>query len=113
MTYDDEIQPVIQAKKVRKKRRWDRTLRSLLIYLGLSAGAVTMIAPFLWMITTSLSESGAIFSDRTWWKEWIPTTFHWSNYIEVWKVIPFGRFYLNSIFISCALTFGQVVTSSL
>lgn len=113
MTYQDEIEPIIQARKTKRNLHGRRPLNDAMIYLGLSLGAVTMIAPFLWMITTSLSEPGAIFSARAWWKEWIPTSFVWKNYIDVWKVVPFGRFYLNSIFISVALTAGQVITSSL
>lgn len=113
MSFKDEIEPVIRSKKVRKQRKSGALLRASLIYFGLCVGAITMIAPFLWMITTSLSEPGAIFSSRAWWKEWIPTSFHWKNYVDVWAVVPFGRFYLNSIFVSVALTAGQVATSAL
>ncbi len=113
MSYQDEIILAAQPNPKRKKIQWGRFFQNGLIYAALTLGAITMIAPFLWMITTSLSEQGAIFSERAWWKEWLPTVFVWKNYVDVWKVIPFGRFYLNSIFISVALTFGQVVTSSL
>ena len=34
------------------------------------------------------------------------------NYVDVWKVVPFARFYLNSIFVCVAVTFGQVATSA-
>ncbi len=113
MSYQDEIEPVVKSKEARKQRQWGALFRSGLIYLGLTLGAITMIAPFLWMITTSLSAPGSIFSERAWWKEWIPTVFYWKNYIDVWSVVPFGRFYVNSVFISVALTAGQVVTSSM
>ncbi len=113
MSYQDEIEPVIKSINAYKKSHWGRAFKNAMVYFGLSVGALTMVAPFLWMITTSLAEPGSIFSERAWWKEWIPTAFFWKNYVEVWKVIPFARFYLNSIFISVALTFGQVVTSSL
>lgn len=113
MSYQDEIEPVLQAKDARKKRQVKKLTSAALTYIGLSLGAVTMIAPFLWMVTTSLSVPGSIFSHQAWWREWIPTVFHWQNYVDVWKVVPFGRFYLNSLFISAALTIGQVVTSSL
>jgi multiple sugar transport system permease protein len=39
--------------------------------------------------------------------------FQFENYLDVFKVIPFGRFYINSIFIACCVTFLQVLTSSL
>ena len=37
----------------------------------------------------------------------------WENYADVFTSIPFGRYYVNSIFISCWVTFLQVFTSSL
>ena len=39
--------------------------------------------------------------------------FQFENYLDVFDVIPFGRFYINSIFIACVVTFLQVFTSSL
>ena len=38
---------------------------------------------------------------------------YWRNYIDVWKVVPFARFYLNSFLVVACVTFGQVATSSL
>ena len=113
MTYQDEMALVNNSKAVRKKRRWAQLFKNGLIYAGLTLGAITMIAPFLWMITTSLLPAETIGKIRPWWQEWIPVIFHWQNYIKVWKVIPFGQFYINSIFVSICLTAGQVVTSSL
>jgi ABC-type glycerol-3-phosphate transport system permease component len=46
---------------------------------------------------------------------WLPKNmdFKWGNYLEVFRVIPFARFYWNSIFIASWVTFLQVFTSSL
>ena len=39
---------------------------------------------------------------------------HWTySFRKAWASMPFGRFYLNSLFIALAVTFGQVLTSSL
>ncbi len=83
-------------------------------YLFLAAGALAMVAPFLWMLTTSLKPPGALFSyDRIWWKDWLPSQFVWANYVQAWSVVPFARFYLNSIFVSICVTAGQVMTSAM
>lgn len=83
-------------------------------YLLLTIGSLTMIGPFLWMISTSLKEPGAVFSfQKNWWEEWIPVSFVWENYVKAWQVVPFARFYLNSIFVSLLITAGQVMTSSM
>ncbi len=39
--------------------------------------------------------------------------FQWSNYIEVFRQIPFLRYYWNSLFVAAAITFLKVFTSSL
>jgi multiple sugar transport system permease protein len=36
-----------------------------------------------------------------------------SNYVEVWNAMPFGRFFLNSIFISLTITLGQLFICSM
>lgn len=86
-------------------------------YALLTIGAITMAGPFLWMITTSLKAPGTLTAfaslDKKWWEEWIPTTFEWKNYVKVWQVIPFAKFYLNSFLVATATTLAQVATSAM
>lgn len=42
-----------------------------------------------------------------------PTWFQWHNYAKVFEEVPFARYYWNSIFVACWVTFLQVFTSSL
>ncbi|MEM8783233.1 MAG: hypothetical protein AAGE65_10325, partial [Planctomycetota bacterium] len=42
-----------------------------------------------------------------------PVAFRAHNYLEVFRQVPFARYYLNSLFIACWVTFLQVFTSSL
>ena len=37
----------------------------------------------------------------------------WNNYGEAWNIVPFGKYFLNSTFISLCMTLGQLVTCSL
>ncbi len=97
---------------VREQKRKVFT-RTFLLYLFLILGAVTMLAPFLWMITTSLKEPGEVFSYmKPWWYDWFPTSFVWQNYIKAYQVVPFARFYFNSVFVAVLTTLGQVSTSA-
>lgn len=98
-----------------KQKKREILIRQTLSYLILGLGTITMIAPFLWMVTTSLKEPGDVFEafKEHWWRDWIPTTFLWENYVKAWKVVPFARFYFNSLFVAALTTFGQVLTSAM
>jgi multiple sugar transport system permease protein len=37
----------------------------------------------------------------------------WENYTETWQLVPFGRYFLNSILVSVCVTIGQLITCSL
>lgn len=105
------VTTVEQLKRARKRRE---ALKALFAYGMLSIGAVFMIAPFLWMLVTSFKEPGQVFSyQKEWWQDWIPKSFVWQNYVKAWKVVPFARFYLNSIFVTLVTTAGQVFTSAM
>lgn len=99
---------------MKRQQRIKNALWSFLSYFVLGIGAITMIAPFLWMVATSLKNPGDVFSaHQQWWEAWIPTKFVWQNYVKVWQVVPFGKFYLNTIFVTVCVTLGQVVTSAM
>jgi len=105
----------ISSELMRSKRK-DK-IRSLfgklLTYIFLSLGGITMLVPFLWMISTSLKDPNEVFIVHDiWWRNWIPYKLMWDNYVMALKVVPFIRFYLNSIFVATAVTAGQVFTSS-
>ena len=71
-----------------------------------------MILPFVWMLSTSLKSYSSVFIFNLSDVKWLPDPVYWKNYIDVWKVVPFARFYLNSIFVVVCVTFGQVLTSA-
>jgi multiple sugar transport system permease protein len=39
--------------------------------------------------------------------------FKWSNFMQVWRAMPFARYYMNSIFVGVAVTALQVLTSAM
>lgn len=104
-------QTIEEIKRMARVKRW---VKVWLAYVFLAVGAVTMVAPFLWMLTTSFKAPGSLFSyERVWWKDWIPTQFVWQNYVRALQVVPFIRFYVNSIFVTVCVTAGQVITSAM
>lgn len=85
-------------------------LGHLLLHLLLIAGSVIMLLPFIWMLSTSLKLPREIF---TYPPIWIPTTLAWENYTKTVTIMPFGRFYLNSLVVALSVTFFQLLTASL
>ena len=69
-------------------------LLKILTYLFLSAGAILMILPFLWMVSTSFKDMSEVFVYPI---KWIPDTFNLDNYKEVFNYMDFGRYYKNTI----------------
>lgn len=83
-------------------------------YFVLIIVALSMLMPFLWMVSTSLKTLNAVFiQPKNWIQMFIPTMFVWENYIDAFKVVPFVKFYMNSIIVGVAVTLGQILTSSL
>ena len=87
-----------------------RFLRAAALHGVLVVAGFTFILPFLWMVLTSLKPL-----DEVGLPNWLPEQlrFRWGNYGEVFRVIPFARFYWNSLFVAAWVTFLQVFTSSL
>jgi len=74
------------------------------------AGAVVMIAPFFWLIGTSLKAPAEVFQMPP---KLIPSQWVWSNYLEVWQKVSFGRYYVNSMVVAFLVVSGQVTTSAM
>ena len=90
-----------------------RAAKKILIYSFLIVGSVSMVLPFFWMLSTSLKSFASVFIFDITKIQWIPSPVYWGNYLDVWKVVPFARFYINSFFVCAAVTVAQVGTSAL
>jgi multiple sugar transport system permease protein len=87
-----------------------RRVRHPVAHLVLCIGAVFMVGPFLWQLSTSLQTFGESVS--------VPPTFlphspQWSNVTTVFSALPFGHQLLNTTVMTIARTVGQVLFSSL
>lgn len=86
------------------------TVQSLVVYVVLLAGGFLVLLPFVWMVSTSLKELGQVFLFPP---VWIPNPVRWDNYVKAATVVPFGRFYLNTIVITATSIVGIMLSSSL
>lgn len=87
-----------------------RSVTRIAAYALLTAGALISLFPFLWMISTSLKGEDMIFQMPP---QMLPDPAQWSNYQEMAEAIPIGRMFLNSVFVTIAVTLGQVFFCSL
>ncbi len=90
------------------RRRWHIT--DALLHLILILGALTMIVPFLWMVSTSLKDFSQVFLIPP---TWIPDPVVWSNYPDSLNALPFGRAYWNSFYIAGIVVTSQLLTCSM
>lgn len=81
-----------------------------LVYLIMSAMAVTMVIPFVWMLSGSLKTEATLFTLPI---KLFPDNPRWSNYAEVWTRVPYGMFYINTAKIAVFSTLGQLLVCSL
>lgn len=77
-------------------------------HLLLTGLSLLMVLPFVWMVLTSLKTLEEVDFES-----WLPTAPQWRNYLDVFSVIPYARFYWNSLFVAGWVTFLQVFTSAL
>jgi len=87
-----------------------RLLKPTFLHLVLAAGALTTIVPFLWMISTSLKPESEIFRFPP---VWVPSLWKWDNYADAMKAAPFGRYFLNTIIYSVAITASNLLFCSM
>jgi multiple sugar transport system permease protein len=96
----------------REKRRaaLSKCLRLVISHAILIVGALTMVIPFLWMISTSLKSSAGVFQYPP---QWIPNPIKWDNYRELMTIIPFARYFTNTAFVAGIVTLLQLLTCSM
>ena len=93
-----------------KNKFWGGFAKLVSLNVVLTLMAVLLVLPFTWMVLASLKVLDEIGYDS-----WLPEVCQWHNYHDVFtmKGIFFGRWYWNTVFTSCWITFLQVFTSSL
>ena len=74
---------------------------SLLIWLALSPLMLVILFPFVVMFLTSIKPRSEVF---TYPPRWLPSTFRWQNFVEMWQAVDFGTALGNSIVVSLGAT---------
>jgi len=72
----------------------------------LIAAAIMFLAPFVFIVLTSLMTNNQALSPRLW-----PEPFRWSNYTDVFHTAPIWRYALNTTYYAVLATVGVLVSS--
>jgi len=78
-------------------------------YVVMTIIAVALLVPFFWMISSSLKMSNDVFSVPV---RWLPETFVWSNYVDIWTQTNLLTWIRNTLVLAVVVTFLQVLTGS-
>jgi ABC-type glycerol-3-phosphate transport system permease component len=94
---------------VRNRSRW-RALPAAARIVLLSIGAIIMIIPFLYMVSTSFKTSTYVFTTPP---EFIPDPATTANYEQAFSTEDFGRYFLNSLIVATISTALSLLVSSM
>lgn len=96
--------------KTNKRVNTRKLIKYILTYAILTGLALFFTFPFLWALSTSLKGAEDIFK---WPPKWIPDNPTIENYVNVFKKIPMGRYFLNTLIITGLGVIFEVILASL
>lgn len=82
----------------------------LATYAGLFAMAALFLAPFAWMVSTSLKDDQQIFSETV---KWVPAPLQWKNYPDALAKFPFWLYLRNTLVVCILTTIGTVLSAAI
>jgi ABC-type glycerol-3-phosphate transport system permease component len=92
------------------KRRMRDVASQVLATLLIIPGAVLFLAPFFWMVSTSLKDPRFTFVFPP---QIIPDPVRWDNYLRVFQRVPFLLYGWNTVQMTVLCLIGQLLTASM
>ncbi len=81
----------------------------ILLYAVMIVAAAGIMLPFAWMVISSLKLNNQVFTAPV---QWIPDPVQWRNYLDIWVKADMVTWVRNTLVLSVAVTFLQVLTGS-
>ena len=110
---EETLQPNTEALALRRKKKAKRVTYVTLIHLALIVTSLLFVFPLIWMVSVSLQSEEEMRLANGFWDMLVPNEWLWSNYPEVFKAIPFMRYFKNSAIVTSLTVLGTVVSASL
>lgn len=82
---------------------------TVLVYIALIIGAMIMLYPFVYMISTSLKSPAQVYVFPP---RWIPTPIVWSNYVTAYGRLGIQPF-VNSVLFTASVVLGQGLVTTM
>ncbi|BBH22881.1 sugar ABC transporter permease [Paenibacillus baekrokdamisoli] len=82
----------------------------IISFLILLAATTLMLLPLLFMVSTSLKSKRELLKFPP---TFLPETWQWSNYKDIFDTLDFGTLYGNSLFVGIVTVIGTVASSAL
>ena len=97
-------------KGTARGRKWQGVIETILLYASLTAGAVIMMVPLLYMISTALKGQVYVFETPP---RFIPEHPTMSNFVQAWASNNFALYFRNSSVVAIATTLGSTLLSAM
>ena len=94
----------------KKKKTGIALFLSIVKYTVVIASSLTMILPFLWMLSSSFKDSLEVFNFPI---QWIPQNLKLENYSYIWNKANYPQLFFNTLKLTVVITILQIVTCSL
>jgi len=101
----------LPSQRTLNYRKWFRNFRlKTILILIVIPGAILFLAPFFWMVSTSLKDPKMVFLMPP---QWIPNPIHWDNYYRAMTRLPFEHYAFNTVEITVLCLIGHLITASM
>lgn len=85
-------------------------MRKAITYTLLVLLSALFLAPFFWLVTTSVKSPQELYLFPP---KWIPSVWHFDNFAKAWSTQPFNLFLKNSLIVTILSLIGQLLSSAL
>lgn len=87
-----------------------RPVLGVLLYMVLSTGAIAMLFPFVWMLSTSFKSDTQLYA---WPPVWIPDPPQADNYAKAFTQLPFGLWFGNTALVTIISVCGTLLSCTI
>ena len=83
------------------------------IYFLLIIFSIVFIFPFIWMLSVSLQTEEEMRLAQGFFDSLIPNSWRFRNYPDVFRIVPFARYFINSTTVTGLALIGTLISSTL